>query len=230
MPRWIAPVLAVAIVVFGASVLALLMLARTASGPNAAATESSVFAPMPGLESLLIPAFELVDQGDTPVTEEIFSDRYTLVSFVFTNCVLVCPDLTGAMFDLYSRLAAEPVGFVSFSVDPERDTSAVLAEYADRYGIDAERWRFLTGDPETVERIATDGLLFDISVDTNPANIISLADGTSMNNINHPSSILLVGPGRKVLGRYRYQFPEELVELEQRIRTILAVERSRQRD
>jgi protein SCO1/2 len=37
------------------------------------------------------------------------------------------------------------VRFVSFSIDPERDSVAALKKYADRFGVDHDTWWFLTG-------------------------------------------------------------------------------------
>jgi cytochrome oxidase Cu insertion factor (SCO1/SenC/PrrC family) len=38
------------------------------------------------------------------------------------------------------------VTLLSVTVDPDYDTSAVLADYARRWNADATTWRFLTGD------------------------------------------------------------------------------------
>jgi protein SCO1/2 len=40
------------------------------------------------------------------------------------------------------------------TVDPENDTPAVLADFAKRIGADPARWKFLTGDPRAVARVA----------------------------------------------------------------------------
>jgi protein SCO1/2 len=42
-------------------------------------------------------------------------------------------------------------------VDPKRDTPAVLAGYASRFGADPARWFFLTGNREEIFRIAQEG-------------------------------------------------------------------------
>ena len=47
------------------------------------------------------------------------------------------------------------ISFVSFSVDPAFDTPEVLSHYADGYGADRERWLFLTGPKEEINRITT---------------------------------------------------------------------------
>ena len=43
--------------------------------------------------------------------------------------------------------------FVSFTIDPQRDTPEVLSQYADRYGAEKDRWFFLTGPQEEMNRI-----------------------------------------------------------------------------
>ena len=69
-----------------------------------------------------------------------------VADFIFTNCPTICPAMTQEMARLQSEFAADPVYFVSFSVDPERDTAEVLTRYAKAYGADDRRWHFLTGD------------------------------------------------------------------------------------
>ena len=46
---------------------------------------------------------------------------------------------------------------VSFTVDPEYDTPKVLQEYATRYGADAKRWLFLTGDQDAMYQLIRQG-------------------------------------------------------------------------
>jgi cytochrome oxidase Cu insertion factor (SCO1/SenC/PrrC family) len=53
--------------------------------------------------------------------------------------------------------------FLSITVDPKRDTPAVLASYAARYGADRDRWWFLTGDKQTIYALIQEG--FRLSVD-----------------------------------------------------------------
>jgi protein SCO1/2 len=47
---------------------------------------------------------------------------------------------------------ADRIRLVSITIDPEHDTPAVLAVYADRFGA-SSGWSFLTGSPQDVERV-----------------------------------------------------------------------------
>ena len=44
--------------------------------------------------------------------------------------------------------------FVSFTVDPARDTPEALAKYAEHYEADPNRWFFLTGPQDTLNYLA----------------------------------------------------------------------------
>ena len=61
------------------------------------------------------------------------------------------------MQKLQKALRDQPdVRLVSFTVDPKRDTPAVLAEYGKRYQADPARWFFLTGDEARLHSLGRD--------------------------------------------------------------------------
>lgn len=43
---------------------------------------------------------------------------------------------------------------MSITIDPQFDTPAVLTEYARRWQADGTTWRFLTGTPQQIQRVA----------------------------------------------------------------------------
>ncbi len=49
---------------------------------------------------------------------------------------------------------------MSITSDPEYDTPAILARYADKFGADTNRWKFVTGDRVEIRRLATREFLF----------------------------------------------------------------------
>jgi hypothetical protein len=58
---------------------------------------------------------------------------------------------------LHKTFAAEDrVRFVSITTDPQKDTPAVLQEYASRFQADA-RWHFLTGEKDAIWKLSRDG-------------------------------------------------------------------------
>jgi protoheme IX farnesyltransferase len=129
-------------------ILALLAADKTAAAPRSPAA-------LPRLAE--VPAFRLTDQRTRAVTRESLRGRVWVADFIFTTCPGQCPLLTERLTLLQRAFAGEPrLAFVSISVDPVRDTPAVLAAYAARHGADA-RWVLLTGEPEAVAGLCREG-------------------------------------------------------------------------
>lgn len=229
MPR-ILPVLAVvAIACLAVAIASWAVLRNSANttpgnhGAQATTAAREAAIPDPGWEGVTIPDFVLVDQDGHEVDQTILDGRVTLMDFFFSDCPFVCPGLTAAMLRLSDALAGTPVQFLSVSVNPTRDTPAKLRDYGSRYGADFTRWRFLTGEPATIEAMVRDGLGFELRED--PERPIDLGDGESMINIIHPSHIVLVGPNREILAIYLFQFEEQLQQAQSRARLLATTTR-----
>lgn len=210
MPRW----MVIAFVGTGlvlAGGLAVLLSRPARPGAASALTPDSLLA-----DWAPIPSFRLTDQDGVERTEALLDGRVTIVDFIFTNCPYACPGMTAEMADLAKALAGTGVRFVSFSVDPEHDTPDRLREFAAREGADTTRWTFLTGDFEAVRRIASETLMFAVEADERRP--IELADGTTMNNVVHPTKLFLVGPDRRVISMYEYTDPVAMLSLRSRAR------------
>jgi protein SCO1/2 len=105
----------------------------------------------------LVPDFTLVDQTGKPVRFSQFRGEPVAVTFVYTRCPIVtaCPITVGKFSKIAAALVKEKFGtLLAVTVDPAGDTPAVLKDYATRVGADPSRWKFLTGDPAAVARVA----------------------------------------------------------------------------
>jgi protein SCO1 len=112
----------------------------------------AIFQPLLVLPRIgLSPGFRLIDQTGTAWSNEDLRGHIVLYNFTYTNCTAPCPQSHGAMQTIQRALPTidtrgYPVDLVTISFDPERDTPAVLADYAAKLGADAEIWHFLTGE------------------------------------------------------------------------------------
>jgi protein SCO1/2 len=106
-----------------------------------------------------VPAFELRDQDGARVTREALRGKVWVANFMFTSCPDVCPILTAKMAGVRTRLVGDrvPVRIVSFTVDPQTDTPAVLKQYARERSADHADWRFLTGPIDEIKRVIVEG-------------------------------------------------------------------------
>ena len=117
------------------------------------------------------PAFALTDQLERPVTSDELRGKVVVANFVYTSCRDVCPLLSVQMQQLQERLRQDAllggrVQLLSFTVDPARDTPAVLHVYAERHQADRDAWRFLTGPEHELVPLIVQG--FRLGVDILP--------------------------------------------------------------
>jgi len=138
-----------------------------------------------------MPAFALTDQSGRAVTQNDLKGKTWVVDFIYTTCPDQCPMLSRHMEGLQGLLPKEStIQLVSISVDPTHDTPAVLAQYAKRYHADPSHWRFLTGRPETIQRLQA-GLKLA------PPN-----NSPGEKTIDHSSRLILVDAQARVRGYY----------------------------
>jgi protein SCO1/2 len=97
----------------------------------------------------------LVDQHGEAFTNERLQGKWTLVFFGFTYCPDICPTTMSFLNDLLGQLEGtevEDTEVLMVSVDPARDTVAVLAEYMPYFNPD---FTGVTGDFLDIHRFAT---------------------------------------------------------------------------
>ena len=83
--------------------------------------------------------------------------KVVAITFIYASCVDACPLLTAKMAGLQKGLGLDfgpKVFFLSITVDPERDTPAVLRRYAKGHGVNPAGWAFLTGSPDEIREVA----------------------------------------------------------------------------
>jgi protein SCO1 len=131
-------------------VLVSLMLTQPRNGADHISKEQ----PLPKIAPA--PEFTLTSQDGMSVSLADLRGKVVAVTFIYTLCTDTCPVLTPMMSFVQDRLGPDfgtKVAFVSITVDPERDTPAVLKEYARAFGADLGGWAFLTGARETIREV-----------------------------------------------------------------------------
>lgn len=96
--------------------------------------------------------YALTDEQGHAITQADFHGHYTLIYFGYTHCIDVCPltlaTVTTALDQLGSRAASVVPVFVT--VDPARDTPAVVRDYVAHF---SPRIVGLTGSPTQIQPV-----------------------------------------------------------------------------
>ena len=133
--------------------------------------------------------FRLVDQDAQPVTEAIFRDKPSAVFFGFTHCPDVCPTTLMEAAGWIGALGpdAEKLRFVFVTVDPERDTPAVMKDYLSAF---SDRIIGVTGEPEKVHAMVKDYKVYSRKVPLEGGDY----------SMDHTASVLLLDQNGALVG------------------------------
>jgi protein SCO1/2 len=126
--------------------------------------------------------FSLVADDGRSVTERSFPDKYKLVYFGYSSCRDVCPSTLNTLGAAVDRLGAAGarVQPLFITVDPARDTPAVLRRYVHAFG---GHLLGLTGQPDELRKAAR-----EYGVVTEPSQDAGSGD------IDHSSVIYMMAP------------------------------------
>jgi protein SCO1/2 len=193
-----------------------LKLSRSGAAPATPADKVEVFVDGRPLETadgslpvyFAMPDFALTDHSGQPFSSRQLEGKVWIGFIFLTNCPTgACPVMVGKMARLQEALPDERVHFVSVSVDPERDTPEVLAEYAARTsGKDvSRRWHLLTG--ESREQMTALARSMKLIVDE---------------DFGHSTVFLLVDQEGNVRGSFGNEDPEGMNNLAAAARELLS--------
>lgn len=121
----------------------------------------------------------LVNQLGDSVSLYDHQGKIIILDFFFTSCGSICPRLTNNMSKLqrsfsrggdeHKKIDTSVVQFISISVDPERDSVAVLRDYANKMNLSSDNWWLLTGNRDSIYKFAFEEMKVD-SFSMEPVN------------------------------------------------------------
>lgn len=159
--------------------------------------------------------FKLQNQLGNEVGWEDLQDKIIVADFFFTRCPTICPGMTQNMKRLAETIhngkrvgdrTNRAVHFLSFSIDPERDSLERLQYWANRFQINPEIWWLLTGNKKQIYSLAIDEMK------------LGLIDGENVDtNFVHSDKFVLIDVNRQVRGYYSGLDPDDLSRLQRDI-------------
>ncbi len=148
--------------------------------------------------SLITSGFTLQTGASRVVKDTDFRGRYMLVFFGFTHCPDVCPTTLLLMQNAIAQAkVGERVQPIFITVDPERDTPKITAEYASHFG---PHMLGLSGTAAAIKDAADHFKVYYSKMEPSDPSL-----GYMM---NHSSFIYLMGPD----GRYLTHFPSDIAQ------------------
>ena len=150
-----------------------------------------------------IPDFEFLDQEGRVFTNKDLDGKIYIADFFFTSCAGICPIMKKNMFKIQQEFISDSlIKIVSHTVHPEKDSVAVLNEYAKLNKINSNKWHLLTGDKKALYDIARKGYF-----------AVSKVDENIQNAFIHTENFFLVDNFQRIRGVYNGTMPYEMTRL-----------------
>lgn len=137
--------------------------------------------------------FSVIDHNGVVFTQENLKDKYSLVFFGFTHCPDICPTAMTVLSEVYDKLSDKQKSqtqVIMASIDPERDTVAVMKDYMAAFN---ESFIGLSGTEDQMKDMAKKYLVYHVKRPT---------DDGSTYTVDHSGYVYLLGPD----GRYVKHF------------------------
>ena len=136
--------------------------------------------------------FQLLDQDSNLVTEKTVHGKIYVADFFFTSCRTICPIMKTQMLRVYQEIKDDPeVLLVSHTIDPKHDTVALLRDFAERLGVESNKWHFLTGNQDSIYSLAQRSYF-----------VTTMEDQAEPDGFIHSGAFLLVDKERRIRGKY----------------------------
>jgi protein SCO1/2 len=123
------------------------------------------------------PNIELTTQNGEKVRfyDDLLKDKIVAINFIYTHCDFSCPLETARLAEVQEILGdrvGKDIFFYSITIDPVRDTPAVLKDYAEKFQA-GPGWTFLTGKKKDIDLLAVKlGMTDDSSITSAPGHDI----------------------------------------------------------
>ena len=154
----------------------------------------------------IVPNFSLIDKDGKSVALDDLKGQVWVANFFFTSCSAQCPMMNTRMAQIQRALPEGAAAkLVSITVDPEKDSPEVLAEYAKTFHAKDGRWLFLTGDKQAIIRLAREGFM--------------LPAGDNPND--HSLRLALVDRDGRIRGYFNSTDDDSVAQLQQELLALL---------
>ena len=139
-----------------------------------------------------VPDFAFVSQYGDTVTNHTLDGKIYVADFFFVTCPTICPKMKTQLKRVYDQFRDNKnVVLLSHTIDPARDSVAVLREFADNLGVKDRQWLFVTGNRDAIYEIGEKSYM-----------VTAQADSTAPGGLIHSGAFILVDTQKHIRGIY----------------------------
>jgi len=150
-----------------------------------------------------IPAFKLLNQDSSVVTEKDFDGKIYVADFFFTSCPSICPVMHRNLMKVYQKYQGNlQVKLASHTIDVKYDTPSRMKSYANKLGVKGDQWEYLWGTRDEIYALAERNYLVAVQQDNKaPGGFV------------HQGYLVLVDKQKRIRGAYDGTLEKDVEQL-----------------
>lgn len=159
--------------------------------------------------------FTFLNQDSLVRTKNELEGKIWIADFFFTTCPTICPIMTKNMkwLNEQTKDLTNHIQFLSFTINPKRDTPTQLRNYKKHHQIESTNWDFLTGEENFTHQLGI-----------NHFQIFAGEDASAAGGYAHSGAFTLVDKEGYVRGVYLGTELEQVKQLEKDLRKLIQYE------
>ncbi|SFH45430.1 SCO family protein [Pedobacter insulae] len=158
-----------------------------------------------------IPAWSFLNQDSVMITQDAFKNKIYIADFFFTSCSTICPVMHRNLKMIFDQFKDNPdVMFLSHTIDFKYDKPSVLKKYAQKLGVDGNKWQFVYGPKDSIYQMAEQNYLVAVG-----------EDSTARDGYIHQGWLVLVDKEKRMRGAYDGTKTEQVEQLKKDIVILL---------
>jgi len=139
-----------------------------------------------------IPPFRYFNQDSVLISNADFDGKIYVADFFFTACTSICPVMHRNMMDIYEKYKNnDKVMLLSHSIDVKYDYPSRLKKYADKLGVNSDKWQFVHGSKDSIFNISANNYLVE-----------AFEDSSDPQGLVHQGWFILVDTKKQIRGAY----------------------------
>lgn len=139
-----------------------------------------------------IPAFSYLNQDSVRISDKDFDNKIYVADFFFTSCNSICPIMHRNMMEVYKKYKDNPhVKILSHSIDVKYDVPSRLKTYANKLGVENDKWAFVHGSRDSIFGVAAKSYL-----------VAAYEDEADPQGLVHQGWFVLIDTKKQIRGAY----------------------------
>ena len=154
-------------------------------------------------DSKKVGVFEFTNQDGKSLSSKFVEGKIWVACYFFTTCPTICPKMMAGMGDIQHAFPNnDQLKMISFTVDPDKDKTEVLKQYASVRNMNTAQWNLVTGTKKDLYKFARKELtLLATDGDGGPQDFI------------HSDRLVLIDQNSYIRGYYDGTAPAEVKQL-----------------